>query len=302
MATTAIMLRFSGVCLLATVAAVSTRPARVALLARSVAVRRATIYAGNDEVSLGGLFRKASPGQADGNVAPDPTCPVILQHDLDRLTMPGQSQQLHLYDTSNLSALRSAMSAHSTFIHVALDPTATARRQFGVVAVGTECMIVGLVPSSKTNIKGEASSSIMVDIIGLRQRLVLECTQFEPHVRARVAPASSAPSSPLSDKAAAGMDELSVECAVLRETLGFEATRVDVEAMRADLVKACGEAASDEHAWACARAMGAMRAFPPERRLRALQITQTNDLVDFVLAELREERQRLLAMKALKQM
>jgi hypothetical protein len=271
------------------------------LPARAVAVRRASVFAGNDEVSLGGLFRKASPS---GNASPDPdpTCAVILQHDLDRLTVPGQSQQLHLYDTSNLSALRSAMSARSTFIHVALDPTSTAKRQFGVVAVGTECAIVGLVPSSKTNIKGEASSSIMVDIIGLRQRLVLECTQFEPHVRARVAPAaaSTSPIEALGDAAAAGLDELSAECAVLREALGFESTRVDVEAMRADLAKARGEAGSDAHAWACARAMGAMRAFPPERRLRALQITQTDALVEFVLAELREERQRLLAMKSLK--
>jgi hypothetical protein len=290
-----------GVLLFATATLVSTRLAHVTLRARPVAVRRADIYAGDDEVSLGGLFRKSSPDQA-GGVVPDPTCPVILQYDLDRLTVPGQSQQLHLYDTSNLSALRSAMNAHSTFIHVALDPSSTARRQFGWVAVGTECMIVGLVPSSKTNIRGEASSSIMVDVIGLRQRLVLECTQFEPHVRARVAPAGSASPVALSDKAAEGLDELSTECAVLREALGFEATRVDIEAMRAELVKACGEAESDKHAWACARAMGAMRAFPPERRLRALQITHTDDLIEFVLAELREERQRLLAMKALKQL
>lgn len=291
-----------GILLVVATAALSTRHALVT--PRAAAVRRATILAGNDEVSLGGLFRNASPDQAGGNVVPDSTHPVILQYDLDRLTVPGQSQQLHLYDTSNLSALRSAMSARSTFIHVALDPASTARRQFGWVAVGTECFIVGLAPSSKTNIKGEASSSIMVDVIGLRQCRVIECTQHEPHVRARVAPAASAPAPiALSDTAAAGLDALSAECAVLREALGFDATRVDVEAMRADLVKACGEAGRDEHAWACARAMGAMRAFaPPERRLRALQITQTDALVEFVLAELREERQRLLAMKALKQL
>lgn len=100
---------------------------RAPTLLRASPPPRSRPSASAGEVSFGGLFRGDERGDSQ-----DPTCAVILQHDLARLTLPGQSQQLHLYDSSNLSALRSAFS-RKTFVHVALDPEATAKRMFGVI-------------------------------------------------------------------------------------------------------------------------------------------------------------------------
>jgi hypothetical protein len=157
---------------------------------RSAALRGANIVASGEEVSLGGLFGPSpSAGGARRESDGDRTTPVILQFDLDRLTRPGQAQQLHLYDTSNLSALRCILNKQSdTFVHVALDPEATAQRKFGIMSVGTECKVVGIAPSSKTNVRGEESASVLVDVLGLRPRRVLDVTQFEPHVRAILGP------------------------------------------------------------------------------------------------------------------
>ncbi|KAG8469527.1 hypothetical protein KFE25_005982 [Diacronema lutheri] len=267
----------------------------------AAAVRRTAISASGDEVSLGGLFRPTGEHKRGGD-SEDASSAVILQHDIDRLTLPGQSQQLHLYDTSNLSALRSAFSHGNSFVHVALDPEAVAKRQIGVVAIGTECQILSVSPSSKQNVRGEASSSLVVDVLGVRQVRVEQCTQFEPHVRARLGSVGELELASADDgsleRHLSEVDALSAECHALRAALSLPSTLVDQDAMRKDL--ASTGLGPNQAAWVVARALGGMRNLAADRRLRALQLCQPALLVSFVLAELLEERHRLLAMKALR--
>ena len=283
-------------------------------------------------MSLGGLFRPTGEHKRGGD-SEDASSAVILQHDIDRLTLPGQSQQLHLYDTSNLSALRSAFSHGNSFVHVALDPEAVAKRQIGVVgrqaprprraaldgrahtkaplaclpaprdaAIGTECQILSVSPSSKQNVRGEASSSLVVDVLGVRQVRVEQCTQFEPHVRARLGSVGELELASADDgsleRHLSEVDALSAECHALRAALSLPSTLVDQDAMRKDL--ASTGLGPNQAAWVVARALGGMRNLAADRRLRALQLCQPALLVSFVLAELLEERHRLLAMKALR--
>lgn len=263
----------------------------------------------SDEVSLGFL---PSSARRKGDDFDDSSVPVILQHDLDRLTLPGQKQQLHLYDSSNLAALRAAMSISSTFMHVALDPRAASNRRFGVIAVGTKCRVLEVAPSSKANVRGETSPSLKADIVGISQCRVLEVTQFEPHVRARVQPipagASGDAESPACDTAA--LDAALAECNELRASLGLdvhspeEEEENDANLARELAASAAGgddEGMGDElQARTRIRAFRALRWLPGDRRAMALQIVDVDRLLDFALGEVRGEKDRLLAMKALR--
>ncbi|KAJ1615787.1 hypothetical protein T492DRAFT_1110869 [Pavlovales sp. CCMP2436] len=255
-----------------------------------------------EEVSLGGLFRR-SEDPVEGVEGDDPTSPVILQHSIDRLILPGQTSQLHLYDSSNLAALRSAMTQGSTFIHVALDPATTAKRKFGISAVGTEVRVLTVAPSSKLNFRGESSSSIVIEAIGLRQRRVLEVTTFEPHVRARIGPVLGGggyEKGGLAELRLDPLEALAAECHNLRVALQLESALLSVEAMRASMLTAFGAEGEEVRTWTCVRLCNCVQGLSPERRLSALQICEPAELLQYVHDELTQERQRLLACKALK--
>lgn len=166
--------------------------------------------------------------------------------------------------------------------------------------VGTECRILSSAPSSKQNKWQESSSSLVVDVIGVRQRQVLECTQREPHVRALLRPLEGGGSLVTLPEAELGeLDALRRECHEMRGALKLPSELVDIEAMRREMFTDAPAPGGDELAWACARTLCGMRSSPPGRRLRALQICEPAALLQFVLAELREERQRLVAMRSL---
>lgn len=129
---------------------------------------------------------------------------------------------------------------------------------------------------------------------------MLKCTQFEPHVRAILSPLEKATAPVgLAEGQIEELDTLAQACHELRSALKMPSVLVDTETMRRDMASAVAAEDWDEADWASARVLSRLRDFPSQRRLNALQICEPAELLEFALAGLREERQRLIAMKSL---
>lgn len=243
---------------------------------------------GDEEVSLG-QFRR--PGRAPAGQNGTASFPVVLQQNLERLTLPGQVQELHFYDTSNLAALRAALSNNRRFVHAALDSAAAAQRRFVMMDVGTECTVERVVPSTKSNTRGEASASAIVDVRGLRQIRIGPALQSEPFVVATAAAVHEGPGG-VREGTWAHIDDGLLACRSLRADLGLARPPPPAELPAREL-----------HAGSVrALAIMATLQLPVAQRVQALQLCDAEELLAYVRSCLEEEEQRLRVLRALREL
>ncbi|EKX38066.1 hypothetical protein GUITHDRAFT_165315, partial [Guillardia theta CCMP2712] len=132
----------------------------------------------SDEVSI-----SLRPSKRE-NTLPSAAMPCISVLP-DRLILPGQKKQIHVYDQNNIEVLNTAMRVKDGYLcHVVVDPAALAERRFALCEFGVLLKVLSTSPSIHRNKYGERSDSIRAEVAGLRRVRVHEVFQKEPFLAA----------------------------------------------------------------------------------------------------------------------
>lgn len=146
-----------------------TGPTSALTVSKSAPTRSGTIVA-----SL--LQRSGAPAPPDGSV---PCIPAPLE----RLLAPGSRRtEWHIYDKNCLSVVRHALATDGRFGLVALRPNPPGVRSFALLPVACEMRVLSWRAATRESKEGDASASIIADVVATRRLVPGKVLQYEPYL------------------------------------------------------------------------------------------------------------------------
>ena len=141
---------------------------------------------GEGEVSIGWRRKEEAEAAADLPTGVMPCIPVPAE----RMSLPGQLREVHLYDVSNLAVAEYCMRhTGGYYVQAVIEPEALAARKFRLCEYGVLRKIISSRASIHRNNLGERSDSRFAKVLSVCRVSVGNVTQNEPFVAAKVAAA-----------------------------------------------------------------------------------------------------------------